>query len=335
MEERLTYAACGTVSTASCKDTFCQNIIVSNGTALNASFTASNTNPCAGDLVNLTVTGTPGGQFTGVGVVDGGNGTTGTFTPNGCGTFAVTYTVDDPNGCNAVFTMNITTDRTRPTVNPPANITVNCDGAGNIADMNAWAATATGSDNCPAGFRLTNRIYDRRSGCGRFAGTYVFEFRGEDSCRNITLAYANFTVQDTTRPAITTPASDLVIECGNLTNTLIINWLNINGRAIASDVCSGSKITWSHNYSGNIATYCNNPAGEPVTFTVRDECGNSNTTTARIIVRDVQAPVWIINPVNIKLECNGAHGKDPYSEVTAWLNRAGEMELRLTLVKQQ
>lgn len=324
MEEKLTYAACGTVSTASCKDTFCQNIIVSNGTALNASFSASNTNPCAGELVNLTVTGTPGGQFTGVGVVDGGNGTTGTFTPNGCGTFAVTYTVDDPNGCNAVFTMNITTDRTRPTVNPPANITVNCDGAGNIADMNAWAATATGSDNCPAGFRLTNRIYDRRSGCGRFAGTYVFEFRGEDSCRNITLAYANFTVQDTTRPAITTPASDLVIECGNLTNTLIINWLNINGRAIASDVCSGSKITWSHNYSGNIATYCNNPAGEPVTFTVRDECGNSNTTTARIIVRDVQAPVWIINPVNIKLECNGAHGKDPYSEVTAWLNRAGD-----------
>ncbi len=323
MEERLTYAACGTVATAQCKDTFCQNIIVSNGTALNAGFSVSNSNPCAGETVNLTVTGTPGGQFTGVGVVDGGNGTSGTFTPNGCGTFAVTYTVDDPNGCNAVFTMNITTDRTRPTVNPPANITVNCDGSGNIADMTAWAATATATDNCPAGLRFTNRIYDRRSGCGRFAGTYVFEFRAEDSCRNVTLAYANFTVQDTTRPSITVQASDLVIECGNLTNTLIINWLNINGRASASDICAGNRLTWSHNYSGNIANYCSS-TGEPVTFTVKDECGNTNTTTARIIVRDQIAPVWIINPVNIRLECNGAQGRDPYGAVTSWLNKSGD-----------
>ncbi|MEP7196843.1 MAG: HYR domain-containing protein [Saprospiraceae bacterium] len=323
MEETLTYGTCGTVPAgAFCRDTFCQQISVSNGTALNASFTVSNDNPCAGQLVNLTAV-TPGGQFTGIGVIDGGGNGTGTFTPNGCGTFAVTYTVDDPNGCNAVFTLNITTDRTRPTVTPPADLTVNCDGAGNVAQMTAWAALATATDNCAPGLKLTNRIYDRRSGCGIRAGIYVFEFRAEDSCRNISLAYANFTIQDTTRPAITSPATDLVIECGNLTNTLIISWLNKNGNAIAADVCSGSRLTWSNNYTGNIASYCS-AIGEPVTFTVRDECGNSNATTARIIVRDLIAPVWNISPVNIKLECNGAFGRDPYNEVTSWLNRVGD-----------
>ncbi len=323
MAEALTYAACGTVGAGQvCRDTFCQQIIVRNGTALNASFTASNTNPCAGEVVNLTAV-LPGGIFTGVGVVDGGGNGTGTFTPQGCGTFAITYTVDDQNGCNGVYVLNITTDRTRPTLNVPANITVNCDGSGNIADMNAWAALATATDNCPAGLRLTNRIYDRRSGCGRFAGTYVFEFRAEDSCRNLTLGYANFVVQDTSRPAFTTLPSDLIIECGNATATQILSWLNINGRAIASDVCSGARLTWSHNYSGNIANYCS-ANGELVTFTVRDECGNSNNASARIIVRDLIAPVWNVSPVNIRLECNSAQGRDPYGEVTAWLNRNGD-----------
>ncbi|MCC6816556.1 MAG: HYR domain-containing protein [Saprospiraceae bacterium] len=323
LEETLTYASCGAVGAGQfCRDTFCQQIIVRNGTSLNASFTASNTNPCAGEVVNLTAA-LPGGIFTGIGVVDGGGNGTGTFTPQGCGTFAITYTVDDPNGCNGVYVLNITTDRTRPTLNVPANLTVDCDGTGNVAQMNAWAATASASDNCPAGLRLTNRIYDRRSGCGVFAGTYVFEFRAEDSCRNITLGYANFVIRDTTRPAFSVLPSDLIIECGNATSTQILSWLNINGRAIASDICSGNRISWTHNYSGNIANYCNS-TGELVTFTVRDECGNTNSASARIIVRDLFAPVWNVNPVNIKLECNGAHGRDPYSEVTAWLNRNGD-----------
>ena len=48
-----------------------------------------------------------GGVFTGFGVIDNGLGTGGTFTATVPGTYAVTYTLNSPNGCSNVFTRNI------------------------------------------------------------------------------------------------------------------------------------------------------------------------------------------------------------------------------------
>ncbi|MCC7027462.1 MAG: HYR domain-containing protein, partial [Saprospiraceae bacterium] len=327
-EEKLTYAACGTAIPAGrvCVDTLCRQISVQDGTALNATFTVTGakTEYCPGDTITFTPV-TPGGIFSGTNVGNSNPvGTNGGLRFTGCGVYVVTYSVETPAGCENVSSQTFFTDRTNPVFVGPLtanrfDTVVECDGASQTARMNAWAGRFTFTDNCQ--FRTFFKVFDRRSGCSPSTGLYVFEVTGRDTCGNETNVYPSYRVQDTTRPSFTTLPTDLVIECGNETDAQIINWLNINGRAIATDICSGTRLRWSHNFSGDIADYCS-AVGTLVTFTVFDECNNSNNASARIIVRDQTPPIWNVRPQNLTLECDGT--TDPLNAIQSWLGKNGD-----------
>ena len=68
------------------------------------------------------------------------------------GTTTVTYTATDPAGntASASFTVTVEDDED-PAITAASNQTVECDGAGNSTDLNAWLASnggATATDNC-------------------------------------------------------------------------------------------------------------------------------------------------------------------------------------------
>ncbi|MBK9270565.1 MAG: HYR domain-containing protein [Saprospiraceae bacterium] len=329
LEETLTYAACGTGIPAGrfCRDTVCRQVSVQDGTAQDARFTVigAKAEYCPGDTITL-IPNVPGGIFTGTNVGNSNPvGTSGGVRFTACGIYVVTYTLETPAGCINQSSQTFFTDRTNPVfVGPTAanrfDTVVNCDGIDQTARMNAWASRFSFTDNCQ--FRTSFRIYDRRSGCSPSTGLYIYEVLGRDTCGNETRVFPSYRVIDTTRPVIVTPASDLVIECGNETDAQILSWLNLNGRAVANDACSGNILRWSHNFNGDIASYCTT-TGNLVTFTVYDQCNNSNTTSARIIVRDLIPPVWNKNPVDLLVECHTSFGRDPYEQVSAWVANVG------------
>ena len=326
MTENITTPSCGPTSGPNqvtppnaqvvCSEVYCERISIRDGTLLNATFTASPVNPCVGQSVTLTpVLG--GGTFTGLGVTNSGNGGPGTFVANACGIYAVTYTVDDPNGCNNSYTLNIYTDTVRPVLNLPAPITVNCQNPLSPT-MAAWAAGASATDNC-AGVTVTNRVFDRQSSCSPGTGTYVFVFTATDACGNTRVGYANYTVQDITPPVISGGAN-LVVECGNDVYARVYNWIDTHAGTTATDACDASTfLSWTNNFSGLINNYCGTAI--PVVFTVRDRCGNTSSITFTLQVRDQTPPVWNVRPQNLTVECDNSN--DPYSQVSAWLRSNG------------
>ncbi|MCC6754141.1 MAG: HYR domain-containing protein, partial [Saprospiraceae bacterium] len=299
-----------------CEQGFCQRIVIRDGTLLDASFTISPVNPCLGEEVTL-IPNTPGGTFTGNGVTDDGNGDDGTFVANECGIYAVTYVLDDPNGCNNSYTLNIYTDTVAPEINVPGDFTVDCQSP-LIPSMDAWASGADAVDNCGVP-TITYRIFDRRSGCSPGTGTYVFEFTATDECGNTAVDYANYVVRDITPPVIT-GGGNLTVECGADVYARVYQWINTNGGAIATDACDGSPyLIWSNNWSGLINNYCGGQT--PVTFTVTDRCGNSASVTFTLEVLDRTAPVWNIPPQNVVFECDNS--SDPYAQLSGWLRSNG------------
>ena len=122
-------------------------------------------------------------------------------------------------------------------------------------------------------------------------------WRATDDCNNVSAGQVQtITIKDVSGPKISTAASNLVLQCGNASNSsAVASWLASNGGAIASDACGG-EISWT-NDGGNI-TLPGSCGTINVTFTVSDICGNTSETKASIIVEDKIAPT-VTCPVNI------------------------------------
>ncbi len=184
LEEDIPYDACGTITGGSCTEISQVTINVEDGTSQNAAFTIDIMNPCVGETVTLTPT-IEGGYFSGVGVVNNVPGVEGQFTPPSCGTFVVSYVLNSPNGCSAIYSLNITTDLTPPTIDtPPADLTVECDGLGNSAALDGWLMSQGGgvaSDNCAGTLVWEYDLVAFVDDCGN-AGTYTYRFTVTDVC---------------------------------------------------------------------------------------------------------------------------------------------------------
>lgn len=264
----------------------------------------------------------------------------------GTGTASVTYTASD--GCNS---SDVTIDFTIQDSNPP-NITtgaqdeqVVCDGAGNIADLTAWlnadgnsvamdacspnnlivksvTVPSDGTTNDPF-VALTNAI---ATGCAaNFVATITVQFTFTDDCGNMSTTDADFSIIDNDDPTITTPASDLTVECDGMGNgTELSNWLAANGNAVGSDVCSGMTVTWRTDPAmPTITSTCGNEGFVTVDFYVSDECGNENPTptTAIFTIEDTTNPIWTVNPTPLTIECDGT--VDPSGQIATWLGNNG------------
>jgi len=121
-------------------------------------------------------------------------------------------------------------------------------------------------------------------------------FTATDDCGNVGTATQKFTIDDTTAPVVTVPATSLTMECFDA--SLVANWA---ATASASDNCDGAVTV--------VPTYAL-PAGAcnqsiVVTFTATDNCGNTTVETKSFTVNDTTAPTFNESlPGNTTVECD-------------------------------
>ena len=211
------------------------------------------------------------------------------------GSATVTFTATDACGnfstTSATFTI---VDTAAPSITTPAgDETVECDGAGNTTELNAWLVNhggAVASDTC-CGTDVTwsNDFTTLSDDCGETDSATV-TFTVTACCGLSSTTEATFTIEDTTPPSITTPASDETVECDGAGNTTELNtWLANHGGAVASDTCCGTDVTWTNDFTP-LSDDCGETGSATVTFTATDACGNFSTTSATFTIEDTTIP---------------------------------------------
>ncbi|MCB9300917.1 MAG: DUF11 domain-containing protein [Lewinellaceae bacterium] len=195
--------------------------------------------------------------------------------PIACGgSVTINYTATDNCGqsasCSATYT--VIGDNVPPVVTPASNLTVQCDGNGNVAALNNWLATQGGShatDNCgPVSW--TNNFSGLSNGCGA-TGSATVTFTARDLCGNPSSTTATFTIVDTTPPTGTCPAG--VTGLTGPSQAPVLPPAAI--AALYSDIC-GSVTAQLSNTTTNFLSACLD--FEVVqTYTITDECGNATT----------------------------------------------------------
>lgn len=242
------------------------------------------------------------------------------------GTGVRTYSFVATDQCGNISLSTIATFTIRDTIVPQMTtlasaLVVDCDGQGNLTQKNNWLNShggAVASDICSGPLTWTYDLINAQDSCG-LTGRYTYKFTVSDACGNKNYTTADFVIRDITPPAITTQAQGLTVQCDGSNNaSQILNWLNNHGFAVATDGCG--TITWTNNY-GTIVGGCGTTGQVQVTFTATDECGNSSASTATFIINDDISPVWVIEPQDLTIECDGT--TDPYEQIEFWLNTVG------------
>ena len=236
------------------------------------------------------------------------------------GTTTNTFLVSDNSGLTATCSFNvIVEDNEDPTwINAPTDLTVECDGAGNVTEFDNWLNnTFTGMDNCP-NWVITNDSSGLSDDCG-MTGSEIVTFRLTDESSNFIELDATFTIEDATPPTIDVEASDLTVECdGNGNTTEINDWLaSIGTTGAASDSCAG--VTWTNNFIA-LSDDCGMTGSATVTFTATDECNLTNTTTATFTIEDTTPPTIDVEASDLSIECDG---NGNITEVNEWLASIG------------
>ena len=233
------------------------------------------------------------------------------------GSITVTFTATDDCGNTAIADATFTIeDTTAPVIDADASdLTVECDGAGNTAELQAWIASnggADASDIC-GGVTWSNDAGNLSDECGT-TGFVTVNFTATDDCGNTALTSATFTIEDTTAPVIGTSASNETVQCDGLDNTAALQaWLAANGGADASETCG--EITWSNDYN-QLSEECGSTGFATVTFTATDDCGNTANTSATFTIIDETAPVIDTEATDSTVECDGQGNTAAYQ---AWL----------------
>src|SRR5690606_13445246 len=241
------------------------------------------------------------------------------------GSVEVIFTGSDACGNVVTTTATFTIEDTvSPTlVKAAQNQTVECDGSGNLTELNAWLANnggATVTDTCDANVTWTND-YDAANFtalCGA-TGSVTVTFTATDACGNNVSTIATFTIVDTTNPVFTIDPQNEEVECDGTGNNEDYNrWLAAYGNSVATDNCGTVTYTYS---VIDTAVLCGNTSRTTVQFTATDACGNNVSKQATFTIEDTTAPDFITEAEDLVVECDGTGNN---SDLTAWLNnRAG------------
>lgn len=198
-----------------------------------------------------------------------------------------------------------------------------------LTDWYTQAGGAIATDDCGIVFiqatpglpEVLNAFRSSQSaGCGR-SGSVSVAFALSDACGNAhpdTLT-AVFTVQDTTAPVLTVPASDLTVYCGGSLDQDIYDAIDRYLGADASDACglvSWDSLQWEDSNGLSGMAVLGQPDQYPLPgsqdcswsvqlrFFLSDECGNITQTSAELEVRDTSAPVFVAFPADVTVSCH-------------------------------
>ena len=207
----------------------------------------------------------------------------------GCGntkTIVRTWTATDECGLTTTCDQTITVvDSSGPSIDPEArDLTVECNGAGNINALNGWLASnggAKASDVC-CGTDVTwsNDFMELSDDCGA-TGSASVTFTATDCCGNRSATTATFTIKDATPPSIAGSPADIARSndpglCG-----AIVPWIPPTG----SDLCASVALTSTH-IPGNFFL----EGTTAVRYTAADACGNQSLCEFRITVSASESP---------------------------------------------
>ncbi|MBL7809642.1 MAG: HYR domain-containing protein [Saprospiraceae bacterium] len=216
------------------------------------------------------------------------------------GTTTNTWRAQDVNGRTSTCAFTVTvTDATNPTINCPANISVNT--ATNQCGANVTYSTPTGSDNCG----LASIILQSGLASGSFfpVGITNNVWRATDLGGRTSTCAFSVTVNDGTPPVITCPANVVGVndpkECGAFKNY---------NTPTATDNCSNPTVTL---VSGLQSGSYFQVGSTPIVWRATDASGNSATCSFTVTIVDTEAPT-IICPADRNLltdpgECSSAY----------------------------
>lgn len=129
--------------------------------------------------------------------------------------------------------------------------------------------------------------------CGKTKKIKIM-FTAKDECNHSDSTYATFIITDDEKPTIFEPAKDISIANNSSKDAAVQQWLSLHGGAQASDGCSDS-IHWTNDFNSTLKSFFDRSGSVLVTFTARDDCGNSDFVRATMTIADE------INPVDYRL----------------------------------
>ena len=171
--------------------------------------------------------------------------------------------------------------------------TVECDGAGNLAEYQAWLdnhAGATASDACsvPA---WSHEKGEFMAACAA-TGSRSVVFTATDACGNSASFTGNFVIEDTT-PASFEGDLQLEFECTEFDMD--------SSYVTVEDICGDVTLTWVDN---EISGGCVKPVGRYLRlYTAVDECGNVSQYEQSVLLVDNTAPELTV-PAGFTIECD-------------------------------
>ena len=189
------------------------------------------------------------------------------------GSANVEWTIADECGnsvsSSATFTIE---DTTGPNIQCPESQTLECDGSGNVLELDGWLAGASADDACGS-VSLVNDFAAVTTECGS-AGSAGVAWTATDDCGNEATCSANFSIVDTAAPSSVCP-EDMTVQCDGQGNFEAMNsWLT---GASGSDLCS--EVTTSNDLGGSPETGMTDSCGAAgtrmITWTNADACQNT------------------------------------------------------------
>lgn len=214
----------------------------------------------------------------------------------------VTFTATDECGNSSSTTATYSVQDTVPPsiVGDTTIVSVECDGSGNISDLENFLSTnggASASDECST-ITWTNNFNGLSDLCGQ-TGAAEVTFTATDACGNFATFTRTFKIVDTTPPSIN-DASSVSIECGPSAMGQMQAWMANNGGATVNDSCS--EVEWTVETNG-MSSMCAQTGSITAIFTATDACGNKASSTATFQIVDTTAPMFTV-PSAVSIECN-------------------------------
>ena len=233
-------------------------------------------------------------------------------------TLTRTWSTSDACGNATSHTQVVTVqDTTPPSIDASAmDLTVECDGAGNILDYLTWQSSNAGaaaSDLC-GDVTWSHAVDSTSDDCDGAVGSSTVTFTATDDCGNSAATTATFTIEDTTPPSI--EADSLVeVMCADYSDTVAYGFA-------ASDICSGVTVTIAD-------TETEGPCAGAYErlYTATDACGNSTSATQIIHLYDSIAPVFTFVPNDTTIQCGGDWSIDALGGAEAEDNCLGSVTI--------
>ncbi|KJD32816.1 hypothetical protein PK35_07485, partial [Tamlana nanhaiensis] len=244
-------------------------------TLLSASLISQSGTGCSGNLGEITVEGQNGTAPYTYALNGGTAQSSGTFSNLAAGSYSVLIT--DDLGCTYTLeNINVEiSDSEAPTITAPATLSfIGCD-ENDISSTNSrypFSSTQsidikdtyvtigyTASDDINIASITYIDVVSSGSSCPIVVTrTYTVT----DDCGKSATATQTISINDNIAPTITIQANDLTVECDGDNSADLLNWINSNGGASASDNCS--SITWTNDFS-DLDVDCGNAGSGEVT----------------------------------------------------------------------